>query len=434
VYIVVKGLAIEAASIPTLKTLALSAIYTTDTTVFAAPVIASLGGLTAGRVPYANSATTLIDSANLTFDGTTLSVGGRALLGRIHSNLGIYVSTTGSDTTGDGSIGNPYATLAKALDYLSNYWIDAGYNVIIDLAAGTYSAAVVVPPHPCGVRIQIYGQGALSSLTVNSVVSSSGGTGAWSYVLQMNSVTGLAVGDYIAIVAATAGTKPGYLNGYHEITNVDVPNTQITITCTHQSATPASGAVTSTTLIYKTYLTGAISFAKQQFGMLASLGLIGPGSGTGLTVESSYVGIRYLGIAHWYSGIYVTQGGALGANDHITLSSCGLGVNASYYGSTNIIVILSGCSYGVYTAFGGNVTVGGTSWITGCYYGAMATCQGRVGNGTYTVEACVVGQKATESSHIFGGSYVTFLDCGTDTSPALNTQGNAYSYISTASP
>ena len=250
----------------------------------------------------------------------------------------------------------------------------------------------------------------------------------------MNSVTGLAVGDYIAIVAATAGTKPGYLNGYHQITNVDVPNTQITITCLHQSATPASGAVTSTTLIYKTYLTGAISFAKQQFGMLASLGLIGPGSGVGLTVDGSYVSIRYLGIAHWYEGIYVTQGGIISANDHITLSSCSLGVAASYHGSMNIIVVLSGCSYGVYTSFDGNVILGGGTWITGAYYGAMATCSGRVGNGSITIEAAVVGLKATESSVMFGGGYVTFLDCGTNCSPVVNTQGNVYSYISTSSP
>ena len=34
----------------------------------------------------------------------------------------IYVATTGNDTTGDGSVGNPYATLGKALTVVDAVW------------------------------------------------------------------------------------------------------------------------------------------------------------------------------------------------------------------------------------------------------------------------------------------------------------------------
>ena len=51
-------------------------------------------------------------------------------------NTTIYVATTGSDTTGDGTSGKPYATPNKALSILPKF-IDHRY--IIDIAAGSYT-------------------------------------------------------------------------------------------------------------------------------------------------------------------------------------------------------------------------------------------------------------------------------------------------------
>jgi len=41
----------------------------------------------------------------------------------ISADTTFYVATTGSDTTGDGSSGSPWATLRKALSYLDEYRI-----------------------------------------------------------------------------------------------------------------------------------------------------------------------------------------------------------------------------------------------------------------------------------------------------------------------
>ena len=49
----------------------------------------------------------------------------------------VYVATTGSDLTGDGTAAAPYATIQKALDSLPK-WLD-GYHAIVDVAAGTYN-------------------------------------------------------------------------------------------------------------------------------------------------------------------------------------------------------------------------------------------------------------------------------------------------------
>lgn len=49
----------------------------------------------------------------------------------------IYVATTGNDTTGDGTVGNPFATPSKAWTYIGT--LDThGFPVIMQLADGTY--------------------------------------------------------------------------------------------------------------------------------------------------------------------------------------------------------------------------------------------------------------------------------------------------------
>lgn len=59
-------------TVTTLSTLAIGPIYTTDTTVFDAPIRdTGISGLTAGRVPYATSATTLGDDAEFLYNSTT---------------------------------------------------------------------------------------------------------------------------------------------------------------------------------------------------------------------------------------------------------------------------------------------------------------------------------------------------------------------------
>lgn len=51
----------------------------------------------------------------------------------------VYIATTGSDTTGNGSSGSPYATLAKAVSVLPDY---LNGNCTIHCAAGTYAEAI----------------------------------------------------------------------------------------------------------------------------------------------------------------------------------------------------------------------------------------------------------------------------------------------------
>ncbi len=67
----------------------------------------------------------------------------------ISADTTFYVATTGSDTTGDGSSGSPWATLRKALSYLDEYRILGSAKVTISIAKGKYTETSQVPVnHP----------------------------------------------------------------------------------------------------------------------------------------------------------------------------------------------------------------------------------------------------------------------------------------------
>lgn len=55
----------------------------------------------------------------------------------LDNNQNFFVSTTGSDVTGDGSAGNPWATPQHAYDTIVHYDLN-GYNADIQIAAGSY--------------------------------------------------------------------------------------------------------------------------------------------------------------------------------------------------------------------------------------------------------------------------------------------------------
>ncbi|MBE5984276.1 MAG: hypothetical protein E7248_13370 [Paenibacillaceae bacterium] len=80
----------------------------------------------------------------------------------------IYVSTTGSDTAGDGTSGNPFKTIQHAIDIVPNDL--GGYEVIINVADGTYTEDVVVSAFKNG-SVRIYSSNILSVSDVCTVHS-----------------------------------------------------------------------------------------------------------------------------------------------------------------------------------------------------------------------------------------------------------------------
>lgn len=152
-----------------------------------------------------------------------------------------------------GSGGN-FTSLSAALTTLQQSVLPIGNFVNLTLLDG-----VTTEPGPDLVessfakQINVQGQHTYS-FTMSSVQSSSGSAGAWSYILNLNSVTNIAVGDYLTIYSTSGGTNPTYVQGVWPVTNVDAVNNRVTLTTTGRQAAAASGAVAGTVLDMKSIL------------------------------------------------------------------------------------------------------------------------------------------------------------------------------------
>jgi hypothetical protein len=91
---------------------------------------------------------------------------------RLSANTTYRVATTGNDTTGDGSVAKPWATLAKAWSVISNTLDFAGFTVTIQMADGTYTSGILFTAWVGGGAVVLNGN---SSTPANVVVSVTGG-------------------------------------------------------------------------------------------------------------------------------------------------------------------------------------------------------------------------------------------------------------------
>lgn len=89
---------------------------------------------------------------------------------RYSSSVNFYVATTGNDTTGDGSLGNPWKTIQKGLNEIAKYRSDSA--MVLNVADGTYTEQVTVPSDAVGT-INIIGN---ITTPDNVVIDAGGGT------------------------------------------------------------------------------------------------------------------------------------------------------------------------------------------------------------------------------------------------------------------
>ncbi len=304
----------------------------------------------------------------------------------------LYVAPTGSDTTGDGSSGNPWATVAKALSYLTDKWLAA--EITISIGAGTYAlSAPVTVNHPHSAKVTIQGA-TMAATTLSGSISVSGSSGAYSIDITVADASGISVGDYIGFYNLSGGTNPEYLYGCHEVTGK--AGNVLTIASKLYGATAPAGAISGDVKAWKTKFTLSSGTAIDVFTplkMLADIVIVGPGvsAGTGITLRPnvSVVDLRRIGMSGLYYGLYPG------------LNSSGLTTTSSYP------CAISNCAYGIFS-YGGKLQLINVR-ATGCTQVAIT---------------------ANYSGSIFLASGYAFANGVTNYSPALNTVGNANSYIS----
>lgn len=150
----------------------------------------------------------------------------------LNANTTLYVSTAGSDSLGDGSAANPYATIMKAIGALPKNL--NGYTATINIAAGTYNENVGISSTYGGIIILSGAAGAAVQINSLQVVH-----GANVQVANINlSISGMIGGNAIVVTNAvlmcfspvsTIGTVSNGVyvnqNGYALFTELTVNNT-----------------------------------------------------------------------------------------------------------------------------------------------------------------------------------------------------------------
>lgn len=168
-----------------------------------------------------------------------------------HTLVG-WDALTADKTVTVGSSGCDYTTLEDAFNAYKAVWIPHGVTLTFSLAAEIFTLTQApIVQNPTFDNAKIVGATPIS-LSITSVASSSGSAGAWSYVLNVASTVGLAVGQLVCVKAVTGGSNPNRLLGCHRITAIG--SGQITVSVLTKSTSQASGAVTATATVLTTVL------------------------------------------------------------------------------------------------------------------------------------------------------------------------------------
>lgn len=180
----------------------------------------------------------------------------------IYNNLTLNVTTTGSDTTGDGTSQKPFATVNGALSWLKNKTVNTDVDVTIQLADGTYNnwnrivhkitPNVVIrgnPTTPANVTVNFAsGQGALITyksnyLFVSGIKFVGYDKAQWQAGLVAQWGSSLYVKDCI-IDNFGAGTQ-SYYNAYLYFNSSTINNCIYAIHAVHNASASSTGSTIS---------------------------------------------------------------------------------------------------------------------------------------------------------------------------------------------
>lgn len=232
-----------------------------------------------------------------------------------------YVSTTGNDTTGDGSSGSPWATIQHAWDVIQKYYDLNGYTATIQLDDGTYtnnslSALGPVDGNKGPSSVIINGNSGTPSnviidcttASLNCFNASVGGaytianlkvqaSGAGAYCVVTNQGGSIQIGNGVIFGAAnTAHTQANYGGFINFLSSYTISgNSNNHVFANLNGVIFISPGITVT-------LTGTPAFA----GAFAAANALGSVSAVSVTFSGSATGSRYTAAAN---GVINTNGG-----------------------------------------------------------------------------------------------------------------------------
>lgn len=345
------------------------------------------------------------------------------LLTLLSSNLTIYVATTGNDTTGDGTSGNPYATVNRALEDIVTLAPQIGVTITISVAAGIYSGHATITIPACQASSALTVSGASTSFTgaTTTGFGSLTNDGDSDYIdVDVTLASGSAtVGEYMRIDTSTGGTNPAYMFGVHEV--VGVAGSVITVRVRRIAGVAAlpSGTITVGGIILNVVMANSgvsgvlmtgVNGASVSDIMFANTG--SKGSTRGVDLQSTNCTLTRIGVSNYFLGMEITDN-STASLQFVSIAYCG-GTNAAgiraYRGAT--------ISSGGLTTFNGNVGsgTGGNdvdvrasnfvlgNWASNCSSSTPIFC---IVYGTFRGEAATVVGPVSSTVSVFYSSIMS---------------------------
>lgn len=130
-----------------------------------------------------------------------------SLRSRLLSNVSLYVAATGSDKTGSGTSGKPWATLQKAMNYVAANLDITGFTVTVNVGAGTFDGFTVVSTVGGGI-VRFLGAGIASTTITRDPVNTF--SACLTVFTQCGSV--IAIDACTLDASAAGGTQSGIYN------------------------------------------------------------------------------------------------------------------------------------------------------------------------------------------------------------------------------
>lgn len=307
----------------------------------------------------------------------------------------------------------------KSFDYSDSAW------AILQLPAGLSSF------QSSGLAENVIIQGVTPlDLTMTSIQSTSGTFSSRTIVINVaESVSGVAVGDYLGLGPMTGGTLPLLIAGTAIVTAVDTVNKRLTfvLASAYSAATP-SGAITGPIKVFKSYVTlPTIDVNIWITGVAVT-------STPSIMLQGSLFSVDSFPPCAFYGGVDVQNSGFLFAK-YCFFGNGGL--NMAYGAACNVDDAMFGNSPNVDALLKAVDNCSVSAWnvvISGSAVGALATVNSSIDLKGARIAYNILGVKASHAS-LIGAFNCTFTGNTTDKSPAtFETVGNVGSYVSNTDP
>lgn len=377
----------------------------------------SVGALTSGRVPYASTAGLLVDSANLLYSGTDLTVYGLTVgrgAGAVNGNTAVGASALSGNTTGSDNTGIGFSALAAqttgtgntALGLRAAYQGTAFTNVVA-IGANALSANTASDNTAVGTGAAI----ANTSGTNNTVF----GRAAFSTNTTGGSNTAVGHQALQANTTASSNTAVGYQASYSNTTGYY--NAAVGYQALYSTTTGGNNVAVGYQAIYSGADVSNTTAIGYQALYTQATGNIGNNTGVGYRSLYSVTSANNVTAVGFRSGYSITSGAG----------STMLGLEAGYTATTGTYNTFVGHQSGYY------VSTGSKNTILGLYNGNQGGLDIRTASNYIVLSDGDGNPRAywNGANAVFNGSLsvrTTATACGTKTTYFVTDIQNAAVY------